>query len=211
MQTAERTDIQPHVRDGYIMMYIYLPAVFGDEFICYVAPIIPSILQVGLRRPHHTLHPPSGSTSPPSYPPSSRWVYVAPIIPSILQVGPGVYIAPIIPSILQVGPGVYVAPIIPSILQVGLRRPHHTLHPPSGSTSPPSYPPSSRWVYVAPIIPSILQVGLRRPHHTLHPPGGSTSPPSYPPSSRWVLGSTPPPSYPLTHSGVCVSGAGRRV
>ena len=46
IQTAERSDIQSHVRDGYIMMYIYLPGVFGDEFMKYVGPIIPSILKV---------------------------------------------------------------------------------------------------------------------------------------------------------------------
>lgn len=46
IQTAERSDIAPHVRDGYIMMYIYLPSVFGEDFMPYVGPIIPSILQV---------------------------------------------------------------------------------------------------------------------------------------------------------------------
>lgn len=46
IQTAERMDIAPHVRDGYIMMYIYLPGVFGDDFMPYVGPIIPSILKV---------------------------------------------------------------------------------------------------------------------------------------------------------------------
>ena len=44
--TTERVDIPPHVRDGYTMMYIYLPSVFKDEFKKYVGPIIPSILQV---------------------------------------------------------------------------------------------------------------------------------------------------------------------
>ena len=46
MQTASRTDISPHVRDGYIMMFIYLPVVFMDDFLPYVGPIIPSILKV---------------------------------------------------------------------------------------------------------------------------------------------------------------------
>ena len=50
IQTAGRTDITPNVRDGYIMMYIYLPAVFGDDFIPYVGPIIPSILKVRITR-----------------------------------------------------------------------------------------------------------------------------------------------------------------
>ena len=46
ISTAKRMDIPPHVRDGYIMMYIYLPSVFKEEFLQYVGPIIPSILQV---------------------------------------------------------------------------------------------------------------------------------------------------------------------
>ncbi len=47
IDTAERNDIAAHVRDGYIMMYIYLPSVFPDEFLQFVGPIIPSILKVG--------------------------------------------------------------------------------------------------------------------------------------------------------------------
>ena len=42
--TAERTDITPYVKDGYIMLYIYLPTVFQDEFTPYIGQIIPSIL-----------------------------------------------------------------------------------------------------------------------------------------------------------------------
>ncbi|XP_074643687.1 stalled ribosome sensor GCN1-like [Tubulanus polymorphus] len=45
IQTSERSDIASHVRDGYIMMYIYLPGVFGNDFTPYVGPILPSILQ----------------------------------------------------------------------------------------------------------------------------------------------------------------------
>ncbi len=43
--TAERPDLMAHVRDGYIMTYIYLPSVFGASFVHYVGPILPSILQ----------------------------------------------------------------------------------------------------------------------------------------------------------------------
>ncbi|KAF2363096.1 HEAT repeat [Trinorchestia longiramus] len=42
--TAERTDIAPHVKDGYIMMFIYLPSVFQDEFTPYIGQIIPPLL-----------------------------------------------------------------------------------------------------------------------------------------------------------------------
>ncbi|XP_072271584.1 stalled ribosome sensor GCN1 [Pyxicephalus adspersus] len=43
--TASKPDIAPHVRDGYIMMFIYLPITFGDKFTPYVGPIIPCILK----------------------------------------------------------------------------------------------------------------------------------------------------------------------
>lgn len=47
--TASKVDIAPHVRDGYIMMFNYLPITFGDKFTPYVGPIIPCILKVGTR------------------------------------------------------------------------------------------------------------------------------------------------------------------
>ncbi|KAK7803834.1 hypothetical protein U0070_027292 [Myodes glareolus] len=43
--TASKVDIAPHVRDGYIMMFNYLPITFGDKFTPYVGPIIPCILK----------------------------------------------------------------------------------------------------------------------------------------------------------------------
>jgi len=46
ISTTERVDIPSHVRDGYTMMYIYLPTVFKEDFMQYIGPIIPSILQV---------------------------------------------------------------------------------------------------------------------------------------------------------------------
>lgn len=49
--TASKVDIAPHVRDGYIMMFNYLPITFGDKFTPYVGPIIPCILKVGTH--HH--------------------------------------------------------------------------------------------------------------------------------------------------------------
>ena len=48
IQTASRSDIPPHVRDGYIMMFIYLPMVFEDEFTQFIGPILPTILKVSL-------------------------------------------------------------------------------------------------------------------------------------------------------------------
>ncbi|XP_067680434.1 stalled ribosome sensor GCN1-like [Haliotis asinina] len=45
IETAERDDIAPFVRDGYIMTYIYLPTTFGRDFAIFVGPILPSILK----------------------------------------------------------------------------------------------------------------------------------------------------------------------
>lgn len=43
--TAERMDIAPHVKDGYIMMFIYLPMVFKKDFTPYIGQIINPILK----------------------------------------------------------------------------------------------------------------------------------------------------------------------
>ncbi|KAF5292015.1 hypothetical protein FQA39_LY14132 [Lamprigera yunnana] len=43
--TAERTDIAPHVKDGYIMMFIYMPVVFQQDFTPYIGLIINPILK----------------------------------------------------------------------------------------------------------------------------------------------------------------------
>lgn len=43
--TAERNDIAPHVKDGYIMMFIYMPGAFPDEFTPYIGQIINPILK----------------------------------------------------------------------------------------------------------------------------------------------------------------------
>lgn len=45
INTAERTDIAPHVKDGYIMMFIYMPSVFTVEFTQYIGQIINPILK----------------------------------------------------------------------------------------------------------------------------------------------------------------------
>uniref|UniRef100_A0A069DYI0 Putative translational activator gcn1 n=1 Tax=Panstrongylus megistus TaxID=65343 RepID=A0A069DYI0_9HEMI len=45
ISTAERSDIAPHVKDGYIMMFIYMPVVFTNEFTPYIGEIIIPILK----------------------------------------------------------------------------------------------------------------------------------------------------------------------
>lgn len=45
ISTAERTDIAPHVKDGYIMMFIYMPGAFPNEFTPYIGLIINPILK----------------------------------------------------------------------------------------------------------------------------------------------------------------------
>ncbi|XP_050089217.1 eIF-2-alpha kinase activator GCN1 [Anopheles aquasalis] len=43
--TAERNDIAPHVKDGYIMMFIYMPSAFPNDFTPYIGQIINPILK----------------------------------------------------------------------------------------------------------------------------------------------------------------------
>ena len=45
VSTAERMDIAPHVKDGYIMMFIYMPAVFPDQFKDYIGQVVKPILR----------------------------------------------------------------------------------------------------------------------------------------------------------------------
>ena len=45
VSTAERMDIAPHVKDGYIMMFIYMPAVFPDQFRDYIGQAVKPILR----------------------------------------------------------------------------------------------------------------------------------------------------------------------
>lgn len=45
ISTAERVDIAPHVKDGYIMMFIYMPSAFTTEFTPYIGQIINPILK----------------------------------------------------------------------------------------------------------------------------------------------------------------------
>lgn len=45
IETAERTDIASHVKDGYIMLFIYLPMVFTQDFTKYIGRIINPVLK----------------------------------------------------------------------------------------------------------------------------------------------------------------------
>lgn len=46
ISTTEKSELASHVREGYLMLYIYLPTTFKEDFTPYVGPILPSILQV---------------------------------------------------------------------------------------------------------------------------------------------------------------------
>lgn len=46
ISTTEKTELAPHVREGYLMLYIYLPGTFREEFTEYIGPILSSIIQV---------------------------------------------------------------------------------------------------------------------------------------------------------------------
>merc|ERR1719505_350717 len=45
IETTLKTELAPNVRDGYLMLYIYLLATFGDDFLDYISVIIPPILK----------------------------------------------------------------------------------------------------------------------------------------------------------------------
>ena len=46
VETAQAENIPPHVRDGYIQLFIYLPETFGDGFIPFIGDVILPILKV---------------------------------------------------------------------------------------------------------------------------------------------------------------------
>lgn len=52
ISTTEKIDLPAHIREGYLMLYLYLPSTFGDTFMSFVGKIIPSILKVILTLQH---------------------------------------------------------------------------------------------------------------------------------------------------------------
>lgn len=46
VKMASSGEVMPHVRDGYIMMFIFLPSAFKEDFTEFIGDIIPIILQV---------------------------------------------------------------------------------------------------------------------------------------------------------------------
>lgn len=46
VRMASSSEVLPHVRDGYIMLYIYLPGTFEKEFTPFIGDIIPALLKV---------------------------------------------------------------------------------------------------------------------------------------------------------------------
>jgi hypothetical protein len=43
---TEKTNLPAHIKEGYLMLYLYLPSTFGAEFTPFIGDIIPSILKV---------------------------------------------------------------------------------------------------------------------------------------------------------------------
>ena len=48
VETAQDEQIAPHVRDGYIMLFVYLPATFKQDFIPHISSAIMPIIKVVL-------------------------------------------------------------------------------------------------------------------------------------------------------------------
>lgn len=46
ISATEKTDLAAHVKEGYLMLFLYLPSTFGTEFTPFIGAIIPSILKV---------------------------------------------------------------------------------------------------------------------------------------------------------------------
>ena len=57
VEAVTSMETSPQVRDGYLMLFIYLPVAMERDFLPHVGPIIPCILQVGHMMRH--MSPPS--------------------------------------------------------------------------------------------------------------------------------------------------------
>ena len=44
---AQQLDAAPSYRDGYLMLFVYLPVTFGEAFVPFISDVIPPILKVG--------------------------------------------------------------------------------------------------------------------------------------------------------------------
>ena len=58
IESSQNPDNPTHVRDGYLMLFVYLPIAFGDEFTPFLADLLPCILKVSVQKnifgSHHT-------------------------------------------------------------------------------------------------------------------------------------------------------------
>jgi hypothetical protein len=45
IRITESSKTEAHIRDGYLLLYIYMPSVLGESFIPYIPSIVPSILK----------------------------------------------------------------------------------------------------------------------------------------------------------------------
>ena len=48
IETTSKVELAPHVREGYLMLYIYLPTTFGETFMKHIGNIIPPVLRYHL-------------------------------------------------------------------------------------------------------------------------------------------------------------------
>ena len=46
VSSCQDTEQPTHIRDGYLMLFVYLPITFGEEFTPFVADTLPCILKV---------------------------------------------------------------------------------------------------------------------------------------------------------------------
>ena len=46
IESSQDPENPTHVRDGYLMLFVYLPITFGDDFTPFLADLLPCILKV---------------------------------------------------------------------------------------------------------------------------------------------------------------------